>query len=110
MTSPNAGYRRGRVAVVEPTSSQREDRRLRCRRTPHCSPNGESGTDAKQRCRYDDRWRGMPAEMLDPKSQRQGSGELPEVTSLLQHPDRWRDRRWVRRCLRRGPGRRDPAQ
>ena len=88
MTSPYVGYRRARVAVVVLTSTW----------APHCIPNGKSGTDAKHGCRCHDPWRGMPAEILHPKSQRQGSGELAEVTRLLQHPNRRRNRRW--RCLR----------
>jgi len=113
MTSPYVGYGRGMVAVVAfRSTSQREDHRFRkrfgCGRAPHCFPNGKSGTDAKQRCRCHDLWRGMPAEMLDPKSQRQGSGEFSDC--LLQHPNRRRNRRW--RCLRRScvecPGARPP--
>ena len=104
MTSPYVGYRRARVAVFVLTStSQREDDRFRkgfgSGRAPHCLPNGKSGTGAKHGCRCHYPSRGMPAEMLDPKSQRQGSGELAEVTCLLQHPNRRRNRRW--RCLRR---------
>ena len=103
MTSPYVGYRRARVAVFVLTStSQREDDRFRkgfgSGRAPHCLPNGKSGTGAKHGCRCHHPSRGMPAEMLDPKSQRQGSGELAEVTCLLQHPNRRRNRRW--RCLR----------
>ena len=95
MTSPYVGYRRARVAVVLLTSTSQ---RFGCGRAPHCFPNGKSGTDAKHGCRCHDPWRGMPAEILDPKSQRQGSGELAEVTCLLQHPNRRRNRRC---CLRR---------
>jgi len=109
MTSPYVGYRRARVAVFVLTStSQREDDRFRkgfgSGRAPHCLPNGKSGTGAKHGCRCHHPSRGMPAEMLDPKSQRQGSGELVECpggaaeterNSRRQGDGRWRKRRGV---------------